>query len=104
MWPNHCRRPVAYFEWLKNLATLNLGESYETGEPVWDRIRDRFPISLTFGLTGFILAYLVCIPLGIAKALRHGSPFDFVSSAVVFIGYSSKIIRTSFPAGCGSVP
>ncbi len=79
---------LAYLDWLKNLATLNLGKSYETGEPVSERVIDRLPISLTFGLTGFTLAYLVCIPLGIAKALRHGSTFDFASSAIVFIGYS----------------
>ncbi|NIL99092.1 MAG: ABC transporter permease subunit [Planctomycetales bacterium] len=79
---------VAYVLWLKNLATLNLGDSYETGEPVWERVIERFPISISFGLTGFLLAYLVCIPLGIAKALRHGHPFDYISSAIVFIGYS----------------
>ncbi|NLM14555.1 MAG: hypothetical protein GX218_01675 [Clostridiaceae bacterium] len=36
-------------------------------------IRERFSVSLVFGLSGFILTYLICIPLGIAKALRHGS-------------------------------
>jgi len=79
---------VAYFLWLKKVAVLDLGNSYNYREPVWDMISSRFPISLTFGLTGFILAYLVCIPLGIAKALRHGSNFDFASSFAVFVGYS----------------
>lgn len=79
---------VAYVLWLKKLLTLDLGKSYTYREPVWDLIVQRFPISLTFGLTGFVLAYLVSIPLGIAKALRHGSPFDFATSAVVFVGYS----------------
>lgn len=78
----------AYFIWVKKLCQLDLGESKKTGEPVWDMIARRFPISMTFGLTGFLLAYLVCIPLGIFKALRHGSTFDFASSAIVFMGYS----------------
>ncbi len=78
----------AYFLWLKKICTLNLGESYVYREPVWDLIAKRFPISLTFGLTGFFLAYLVSIPLGILKALRHGSTFDVFSSGVVFVGYS----------------
>ena len=51
-------------------------------------IKERFPVSLVFGLTGFILAYLICIPLGIAKALRNGSAFDVFSSIVVFVGYA----------------
>ena len=79
---------VAYTIWLKNVFQLDLGRSFFYKEPVWEMITSRFPISLTFGLTGFILSYLVCIPLGIYKALKHGTPFDFVSSAIVFIGYS----------------
>lgn len=51
-------------------------------------IRERFSVSLVFGLSGFILTYLICIPLGIAKALRHGSVFDAASSVVVFVGYA----------------
>ena len=54
----------------------------------WQLIRERFPVSLIFGLTGFILSYLVCIPLGIAKALRHGGRFDLLSSIVVLVGYA----------------
>jgi microcin C transport system permease protein len=79
---------VAYVLWLGKLARLDLGNSYQYREPVSDLIIQRFPVSMYFGLIGFALAYLICIPLGIAKALKHGSKFDFVSSAIVFIGYS----------------
>ena len=51
-------------------------------------IEDRLPVSLVFGLTGFLLSYLICIPLGIAKALRHGGAFDLASSLLVFVGYA----------------
>jgi microcin C transport system permease protein len=51
-------------------------------------IKSRFPISIFLGLTGFLLSYLVCVPLGVMKAVKHGSPFDFVSSAIVFVGYA----------------
>ena len=43
---------------------------------------------LSSALTGFFLTYLVCIPLGIAKAVRNGSWFDTASSVLVFIGYA----------------
>jgi microcin C transport system permease protein len=79
---------VAYFLWLKKVVKLDLGKSYSTREPVWDMIKQRFPISIMFGLTGFVLAYLLSVPLGILKALKHGSHFDFASSAIVFLGYS----------------
>ncbi len=73
---------------MSGILTGDLGVSYVYSEPVWDVIRPRFKISLFFGCIGFVLAYLVCIPLGIFKALKHGTPFDFVTSAIVFIGYS----------------
>ena len=79
---------VRYVTWLWNVMHLDLGNSYVYQDPVWDIIKARFPISLTLGLTGFLLSYLVCVPLGVLKAIKHGSKFDFVSSALVFMGYA----------------
>lgn len=70
------------------VLAADLGQSYTHRSPVIQLVVERFPVSLRFGLTGFLLAYLICIPLGVLKAVRHGSQFDFVSSALVFIGYS----------------
>jgi microcin C transport system permease protein len=79
---------IRYGRWLWNVLHLNLGNSYIYQDPVWDVIKSRFPISLSIGLTGFLLSYLVCVPLGVLKAVRHGSRFDFVSSVIVFMGYA----------------
>jgi microcin C transport system permease protein len=79
---------IRYALWLWNVLHLNLGNSYIYQDPVWDVIKTRFPISITLGLTGFLLSYLVCIPLGVIKAVKHGTKFDLVSSFVVFLGYS----------------
>lgn len=79
---------VAYALWLRDACTGNLGTSYFYQEPVSKLVTDRFPVSIYFGLSGFLIAYLVSIPLGIVKALKHGESFDFVTSAIVFIGYS----------------
>jgi microcin C transport system permease protein len=79
---------VRYLEWLGNVVRLDLGNSYIYQEPVWDVIKSRFPVSIFLGLTGFLLSYLVCVPLGVLKAVRHRSRFDFISSFIVFLGYS----------------
>lgn len=79
---------IRYGQWLWNVLHLNLGNSYIYQDPVWDVIKSRFPISIFLGLTGFLLSYLVCVPLGVLKAVKHGSPFDFMSSAIVFVGYA----------------
>ena len=79
---------IRYGQWLWNLVHLDLGRSYIYQDPVWDVIKSRFPVSIFLGLTGFLLSYIVCVPLGVFKAIRHGSRFDFFSSFLVFLGYS----------------
>src|SRR5580693_950234 len=79
---------IRYAQWLWKVVHLDLGRSYVYQDPVWDVIKSRFPISIFLGLTGFLLSYLVCIPLGVFKAIRHGSRFDLLSSLIVFLGYS----------------
>ncbi len=76
-----------YFIWLGNVARLDLGTSYTYEEPVWDVIASKFPISLFFGLTSFLLSYLICIPLGMLKAIKNKSIIDTLSSIVIFSGY-----------------
>lgn len=78
-----------YWKWL---VTDRLGmkmASYKyPNRTAWQLIISRFKVSLIFGITGFVLSYLVCIPLGIAKALRHNQVFDLTSSLIVFAGYA----------------
>ena len=79
---------VRYGLWLWHVVHLDLGNSYIYQDPVWDIIKSRFPVSIFLGFTGFLLSYLVCVPLGVWKAIRNGSRFDIASSVVVFMGYS----------------
>ena len=65
-----------------------LGYSEKKGKEVSRLISERMHISAFFGLTSLLLSYLVCIPLGIWKAIKNGSRFDVLSSVVVFMGYS----------------
>lgn len=79
---------LAYVDWISDIAVLDLGTSYKYRQPVWDIVKARFPVSIFLGLTGFLLAYLICVPLGIYKATRHGGVFDFGSSVIIFMAYS----------------
>ncbi|MFN7683845.1 MAG: ABC transporter permease subunit [Oligoflexia bacterium] len=80
---------VRYGIWLKNLATLEFGQSFTFEEPVTDVILRKMPVSIQFGVVSFFLSYLVCIPLGVLKAVRHGHAFDRISSVVLFMAYST---------------
>jgi microcin C transport system permease protein len=79
---------VSYVVWLGKVVRGDLGTSTRYYDPVWSMIRERIPISLYFGLLSLVLVYGICIPLGIAKAIKHKSYFDNISSVTVFIGYA----------------
>jgi len=78
----------SYVLWVGKVAQGDLGMSYRYNEPVWDVISQRFPISLFYGLVSLVITYLVCIPLGIVKAIGHRSAMDNISSVLVFAGYA----------------
>lgn len=79
---------VGYVQWIWKVFHLDLGVSSRYNEPVWGLIKDRFPVSIFFGLTTLFLTYTICVPLGILKAVRHRTPLDNASSIFVFIGYA----------------
>ncbi|GAG21296.1 unnamed protein product, partial [marine sediment metagenome] len=80
--------PVGYLNWLWGIVRLDFGQSYVHGEPVLKVIISKFPISIYFGLIGYFATWLVCIPLGVTKAIKHRSAYDTATSILVFIGYS----------------
>ena len=66
----------------------NFGQSTRYGEPVLSVITERLPVSTYFGLLTFLITYIVCIPLGIFKAVRHNTLSDDISSILIFVGYA----------------
>lgn len=79
---------VRYKNWLWNILHFNLGESYRYLTPVSQMIAEKLPVSTYFGLLTTLLVYLICIPLGVLKAVWHQSRFDHATSALIFIGYA----------------
>ena len=71
---------------LGSYLTFDFGESFFKDQSVVDLVLDKMPVSISLGLWTTLLTYLVCIPLGIAKAVRDGSRFDFWTSAAVIVG------------------
>jgi microcin C transport system permease protein len=67
-------------------ATFDFGESFFRSQSVTELIVDKLPVSISLGLWTTLLTYLISIPLGVAKAMRDGTPFDFWTSVVVIVG------------------
>jgi microcin C transport system permease protein len=87
--------PVRYWNWFKKAVVFDFGDSITTREPAMKTVFERIPVSLAFGIPGFFLTYLVCIGLGVLKAVRAGSKFDGASSVILFIAYSVPALVVS---------
>lgn len=79
---------IVYQSEFSGIIQGDLQRSTKYGDPVWRMMRERFPISLFYGLCSMVIIYMVCIPLGIVKAIKHRSFLDTFSSVVVFSGYA----------------
>jgi len=71
---------------VKNYFTLDFGDSFFRDKSVTDLIFEKMPVSISLGLWSTLIVYLISIPLGIRKAIKHGTNFDVWSSSVVIIG------------------
>ncbi|HJN37355.1 MAG TPA: microcin C ABC transporter permease YejB [Gammaproteobacteria bacterium] len=76
---------------LKNYAIFDLGESYTQHKNVSQLIIGCLPVSISLGLWSTLLMYLISIPLGIKKAVKHGSTFDRWSSFIIILGHAVPV-------------
>jgi microcin C transport system permease protein len=80
--------PERFWLMFKSYAQLDFGSSFFRDAEVIDLIIEKMPVSISLGLWSTLIMYLVSIPLGIAKATRHGSAFDVWTSSVIIVGYA----------------
>ena len=80
--PTHVR----FFKMMLDYATFDFGDSFFRDQKVVDLVLEKMPVSISLGIWSTLAIYLVSIPLGIRKALKHGSRFDIWSSTVVILG------------------
>jgi len=73
---------------IKHYLVFDFGNSYYYHRSVFELVVSRMPVSMSLGLWSFLIVYGVCIPLGIKKAVRDGTRFDFISSTFILVGYA----------------
>lgn len=73
--------PVQLAAYIKQLVTLNFGDSYRENRPVKDIIFEKLPATLLLTLSAFVFSIAVGISLGVAAARRAGSALDAAITA-----------------------
>lgn len=80
--------PERFWLMLGNYARFDFGNSFFRDTSVLELIVEKMPVSISLGFWSTLLMYLVSIPLGIRKAMRHGSRFDLWTSSAIVLGYA----------------
>jgi peptide/nickel transport system permease protein len=78
-----------YLSWLSRLARFDFGQSMSPDHrPVWDKIRERLPLTFGMNVVAMALTLGIAIPIGIVSAYRRGGGFDKGATVFVFIGFA----------------
>ena len=72
----------------EGFLVFKFGDSFYRNKSVLELIKEKLPVSASLGISSFFITYIICIILGISKAVRHESKYDTTTSLIVLVGYS----------------
>ena len=72
----------------EGFLVFKFGDSFYRNKSVLELIKEKLPVSASLGISSFFITYIICIILGISKAVRHESNYDTTTSLIVLVGYS----------------
>ncbi len=75
-----------YFRWLTHAVRLDFGLSFSSDRrPVFEKIMERLPVTVTLNALSLALSLAVAIPLGVLAATGRHGVFDRTSTVMVFL-------------------
>src|ERR1700716_4696384 len=80
--------PVQYLAFLKNIATGELGKSFNYEMPVSTLYFQRLPNSLELAAAATLLSFLIGIPAGLISGVRGNTGWGNVGKVVALLGLS----------------
>ena len=83
---------VQYGIWMKNLLTLEFGESFKDNQPVWSKIVERLPVTIKLNALSILLVYLIAIPLGIYSATHPNTWSDQALTLFAFVLFAVPLV------------
>lgn len=82
---------VQYGHFMAGLIRLDFGNSYVTGQPVWESVRERFPYTLRLSLFAMLISVIVGISVGVVAAWKWRTAFDYVTMGTTIVGISMPV-------------
>ncbi|MBM3221104.1 MAG: ABC transporter permease [Candidatus Rokubacteria bacterium] len=99
-----------YVEWIRNMATGDLGKSYRYDVPAWQVIKPLIPVTIELAVLSTIVAVLIGVPTGVISAVRQDTVFDYALRIFSLAGLSmpsfwlGMVIILALAAWLGWVP
>lgn len=79
---------LQYWDWLKGLFHLDLGQSYLFGQDVVSLISQRLPVTMSIAVFSMIIASFVAITLGSLAAIKKNTKMDYFITGFMQLGSS----------------
>ena len=79
---------VQYGVWISNVCRGNLGNSYSTGRPVIQELKQKAGPTVILAITSMLICVVISVPLGVLCAYRKDKLIDNISRIFSFIGIS----------------
>ena len=80
-----------YIDFVTDYATGNFGESYNTGEAVFDQIALELPYTLQLATMGMVIAILIGVGVGTLSAIKPNSILDNLGRIFALLGLSTPV-------------
>ena len=77
---------LQYVDWLRNIATGDLGKSYRYDLPAWEIIKPLFPVTLELAILSMIVAVVLGVPTGVISAVRQDTTLDYILRVLSLAG------------------
>jgi peptide/nickel transport system permease protein len=82
---------IQYWEYLKTVASGDLGTTIRSRRPVTSELRERFPATIELTIAALLFAVTFGIPLGFVAAKRYGTWVDHSSLVLSLLGISIPV-------------
>lgn len=79
---------MQYIDWVKNIATLNFGISFVSGQDVGLEILKRLPVTLTMNITALLAVFVISLYLGVKSALNYNKKTDYIIRQISLVSFS----------------
>jgi peptide/nickel transport system permease protein len=84
-----------YVNFMTDLVTLDLGESFRTRNSTWSELGKALPYSAELGLFIVLVGFSVAIPVGVISAVKQDQAPDYILRALAITALAAPVFWTA---------